>query len=240
MNPARGAILLAVTAAALLSMAAVAAAKPTFGVVPQDGSLPSGEDLDRMPRAGIGSVRLLASWAATEPSPGAYEWGAIDAMVRETTGRGLSPYFFLYGTPEWAARADGHRCREGACAVFAPRSPATRSAFAAFAGAAAERYGPGGEFWQPTEYTGAPCRCTRPRPVRIWQIWNEQNSKKYFAPAVSVPGYAAMLRGGIGADPGIRSGRRDRARRDVGARLRPRGRDPGRPLPVPPLPRARD
>lgn len=174
-------------------MAGVAAAKPIYGVVPQDGALPSRGDLDRMPRAGIDSVRLMASWAAAEPSPGTYEWGALDAMVRETTNRGLSPYLFLYGTPQWAARDDGHGCTGGGCAVFAPSSPATRAAFAAFAGAAAERYGPGGDFWAPSEYGQTPCHCSRPRPVRVWQVWNEQNSPKYFAPRADVGGYASLL-----------------------------------------------
>jgi hypothetical protein len=193
-SPPRGVILLAATVTALIITAGTAAAQPTYGVVPQDGALPTGSDLERMPKAGIERVRLMASWATTEASPGRYEWTTIDRMVRESTERGIEPYLFLYGTPQWAARQDGHRCRGGACAVFAPRSHETRTAFARFAGAAADRYGPGGDFWAPSEYTPAPCGCSEPRPLRTWQLWNEQNSPKYFAPSVNVRRYASLLR----------------------------------------------
>ena len=30
--------------------------------------------------------------------------------------------------------------------------------------------------------TEPPCGCTEPHPIATWQIWNEQNSPKYFAP----------------------------------------------------------
>ncbi len=191
----RGVTLLAATFTALATMAGAAAASPTYGVVPQDGALPSSADLELMPRAGIESVRLMASWANAEPAPGVYNWGAMDAMVRETTAHGISPLFFLYGMPAWAARQDGRRCRSDRCGVFVPRTPATQAAFASFAGAAAERYGAGGAFWEPaTEPASeAPCACTEPRPVSAWQIWNEQNSAKYFAPQVRVERYASLL-----------------------------------------------
>jgi hypothetical protein len=87
----RGVILLAATVAALIITAGTAVAQPTYGVVPQDGALPSVSDLERMPKAGIESVRLMASWATTEPSPGEYDWTTIDRMVREATGRGIEP-----------------------------------------------------------------------------------------------------------------------------------------------------
>jgi hypothetical protein len=50
--------------------------------------------------------------------------------------------------------------------------------------------------------TEPPCGCTEPSPVVVWQIWNEQNSPKYFAPKVNVRRYAAMLKA---AAAGIRS-----------------------------------
>jgi hypothetical protein len=233
---ARGAAILAATITVLAVTSGVAAAKPTFGVVPQDGGLPTAEDLDLMPKAGIGGIRLMASWAAVESTAGIYDWRGLDALVRETTNRGIEPLLFFYGTPEWAARQDGHVCTGVACTVYAPASAETRAAFAAFAGAAARRYGPGGEFWTAPVTTdgraatpppGAqghgkvgpcdllpicpppppppppdddppppgepPCGCTEPSPITTWQIWNEQNSPKYFAPKVSVSGYAQML-----------------------------------------------
>lgn len=234
------AALLATTLIALASGAATADAKrPVFGVVPQDGALPEFSDLGLMPRAGITSIRLMAHWGTAEEKPGTYDWDVLDAMVRETTNRGIQPLLFFYGSPKWAAELDGSDCGEGVnCTVYPPRSPETRAAFAAFAKAAVERYGPNGSFWRPPARPGdpdgdsqnigiicglvpalcpddpipptppppplppspepppdqAPCGCTQPSPLRVWQVWNEQNSPKYFAPRVDVKLYAKLLR----------------------------------------------
>jgi hypothetical protein len=236
---------------------AAAAAKPIYGVVPQDGAVPSEADLLLMPEGGISSMRLLLHWGSVEPVPGTYNWGGIDAMVRETTKRGIQPLFFFYGTPDWAAAEDKRRC--GECSVYPPKTPKTRAAFADFVRAAVQRYGPGGAFWEvpslvrvemagaerlggplcpiipsdcdeppppdpddptpvpPTEPPPpppspepgpgeAPCGCTQASPIRVWQIWNEQNSPKYFAPRVDVGDYAKLIKSASKAiksvDPG--------------------------------------
>jgi hypothetical protein len=241
-----------VLAVALLASAAAAAAEakqPVFGIVPQDGALPSVSDLDLMPTGGIGGLRTMLPWGLVESRPGTYDWGQADAVIRETTNRGIQPLVFLYGTPDWAAAKDHRDCNGGACAVYPPRTKSTRAAFERFAAAAAARYGPGGDFWKapvsapkPSTSTGSPimlddgdsglcpvpilcppeppptpppvpvpdpplpteppCGCTTPSPITTWQIWNEQNSPKYFAPKVDVGRYAALLKS---AAAGIRS-----------------------------------
>jgi hypothetical protein len=167
-----------------------------------------------MSKGGISSVRLILHWASVESSPGDYHWSATDQVMRRAVRYHIQPFFFLSGTPEWAARQDGHACSYTACWNFAPSSPATRDAFARFAAAAVARYGPGGDFWTPgaaqsattqASASSAPCLCTHARPIETWQIWNEQNSPKYFEPQVDVAQYAAML-GAVGdaihaADP---------------------------------------
>jgi hypothetical protein len=229
-----------------LSAGGAAAAKPVFGVVPQDGAVPSESDLRLMPEGGISSIRLLLHWGSVEPVPGTYNWGGIDAMVRETTNRGIQPLFFFYGTPDWAAAQDKRRCSE--CSVYPPKTGRTRGAFSDFVRAAVQRYGPDGAFWKvpnplrdqteaaagllgpvcglppllpecpdepddpndpvpppptepppppPTTEPGpneAPCGCTVASPIRIWQVWNEQNSPKYFAPKVDVRDYAKLVK----------------------------------------------
>jgi len=248
--------------AALATLAIVAAgasaAQPTYGVVPQDGAVPSEADLLMMPEAGISSIRLLLHWGSVEPVPGSYNWRNIDAMVRETTKREIQPLLFFYGTPTWAGVEDKRRCTD--CSVYPPKSAGTRAAFADFVRAAVKRYGPGGDFWEvptpplrlkragdvgptdplcgifplppcppppndpgnptpappteqppppPTTEPGpneAPCGCTVASPLRVWQVWNEQNSPKYFAPRVDVRTYAKLLKAASKAiksvDPG--------------------------------------
>ncbi len=238
---------LAVTAFAALGLSGTAsAAEPVFGIVPQDGGLPELSDLELMPQAGIGGMRTMLAWGVVEGTPGEYDWSQPDAIIRETTNRGIQPLVFLYSTPPWAADLDNRPCTGAACAVYPPRTNATRKAFGDFAAAAAARYGPGGAFWEPpvsppatatvpagnggvvereTEDEGVicdltpwlcppeppptpppppplpdpplptepPCGCTEPSPITTWQIWNEQNSPKYFAPKVDVRRYAALL-----------------------------------------------
>jgi hypothetical protein len=205
-----------------------------FGVVPQDGALPPRDDLDLMAEGGVDSIRLMAHWGSVEESPGERNWSTLDALVRETIERGIQPLLFLYGPPEWAVRSDGRQCSGVRCTVIAPDSQRTRKAYARFARAAVERYGPGGDFWEPPPAragvldctiiplpvgcepdpnptppppppppdptdppplpTDPPCGCTVPQPIRVWQIWNEQNSPKYYAPKVRIDGYAKLVR----------------------------------------------
>ena len=242
-----GALAFVATLVALsISAAGASAAQPTYGVVPQDGAVPSADDLRLMPEGGISSIRLLLHWGSVEPVPGTYNWNGIDATVRETTNRGIQPLFFFYGTPAWAAAEDKRRCSE--CSVYPPKSAKTRAAFADFVRAAVQRYGPDGDFWEapqllrastaeavsflggplcglptqpactdpPPEDPGPtpepptdppppppspepgpnepPCGCTVASPLRVWQVWNEQNSPKYFAPKVDVGSYAKLVK----------------------------------------------
>ena len=200
----RGACMLAAALGTLAIGAGVAEAKgPLYGVVPQDGALPGTRDLNRMLVGGISEVRLMLHWGTIEQQQGVYNWGSTDITVRRATRKGIQPLYFLYGTPTWAAHTDGHPCRGGECSAYAPSSPATREAFARFAAAAVERYGPNGEFWAGPD---PPCRCEVARPLRAWQIWNEQNSPKYFQPDPDVESYGRTLTAAAAAikavDPG--------------------------------------
>jgi hypothetical protein len=67
----------------------------------------------------------------------------------------------------------------------------TTGEFAAFAAAAAARYGPAGSYW-------ASCACT-PRPIESWEIWNEENNGYWWSGAVSPSGYAALFAATRGA-----------------------------------------
>jgi hypothetical protein len=218
-----------ITAGAMaVAATASAPAQPLYGIVPQD--TPTAEDMQLMPQGGIKGIRIMVHWPTVESVKGIYDWGDTDAMVRESVRHGLEPLPFLYGTPLWAAREDGHDCRPAECSVQPPSSGATRRAFAQFAAAAVKRYGPEGDFWKaPTDLTGAPvsppadsgvcpidplpcpgpppppppsptpppteppCGCSEPLPIRRWQLWNEQNSSKFFAPKPDVGVYAAMV-----------------------------------------------
>ncbi len=184
--------------------AGVAEAKTAFGVIPQGGQLPGTHDFKVMSRGGISMMRLTLYWGAIEQSPDGYDWGHADTMIRKATEHGIVPLLVLFGTPVWAAQHDGIACGFDQCATYAPSSPETREAFANFAAAAVRRYGPNGDFWRSP---GAHCDCSVARPITAWQIWNEQNSPKYYAPRVDPQGYAqTVIAAGTAikaADPGV-------------------------------------
>ena len=122
----------------------------------------------------------------TNPTPdGDYSWFAFDATVADAARNGITVLPFIYGTPAWVARGLDHRhC--GACDRYAPRHRAAIRAWKEFVGAAVDRYGRGGVFW--SEHPEL-----RRMPIRAWQIWNEQNSKSFYAPKPRVKRYAKLL-----------------------------------------------
>ena len=156
----------------------------TIGVVPQRAY--DEKDTEAMADAGIESVRVWFPWSHVESQRGAYQWASLDRTVAENAAGGLNTLPFLFGTPAWAGDADDQLCDGDGCISFAPRSDETRAAFAQFAAAAVQRYGPGGEFWE--ERRGLPYR-----PIEVWQIWNEPNLVSFYRPAVDPIAYAAML-----------------------------------------------
>jgi Beta-galactosidase/Glycosyl hydrolase catalytic core len=143
------------------------------------------QDTEMMRSAGIDSLRLWFSWGQVEQERGQYNWPPLDFAVAGAAHAGIRVLPFLFGEPDWAAQLDGYDCGDE-CLTYGPSSTATREAYAAFARAAVERYGPDGTFWkaQPTlPYL----------PIRTWQIWNEQNSPFFFRPRVDPESYAALV-----------------------------------------------
>jgi hypothetical protein len=175
------AVLAVVAGSGLRAQPAAAAAPPEFfGVAPQ---APVDErDFELMATDNVGGVRAVIYWPSVEIAPGVYHWGEVDASVGRAAAAGVRFLPVLYGTPEWALSKRRYRQCGITCG---PSSARSREAFARFAAAAVARYGPGGEFW-----TSAPQPYL---PIVAWQIWNEQNSPKYFGPRPHVRGYARLL-----------------------------------------------
>jgi Concanavalin A-like lectin/glucanases superfamily len=65
-----------------------------------------------------------------------------------------------------------------------PTTDAERGAFGDFAEAAVKRYGPGGSFWSSWG--------RKARPVRVWELWNEENITEYWDQPDAVQ-YAKLL-----------------------------------------------
>lgn len=157
-----------------------------FGVVPQ--GLLTEDDLDRMGQGGVGTLRLVFSWQALDPTakPGDADLSTIDPYVLGAARNGIRVLPTLYGTPAWVAEGlDGEQCGD-ACATYAPRSPEALAAWETFVGEMVDRYGPGGELWSANPDID-------PIPVAVWQIWNEQNSPSFFTPAPDPATYERIV-----------------------------------------------
>ena len=116
---------------------------------------------------GLDVVRVTVRWDAIEKEQGTFDWDSTDAVLEQLDAAGIDAVVTLYGTPEWANGGKGPNV-----------APIRGADFAAFAGAAAERY----PF------------------VHRWTIWNEPNQRRWLStasPAQYVtrllnPAYAAI------------------------------------------------
>lgn len=171
---------------AVASAAQAAVPKSFFGVVPQAPL--SQQDVDRMGQGEVGTVRFEISWSGVDPTAADdYNWDAPDAVIGNAARNGIQGLPFIFSTPKWVAELDGRNCEDpDTCLSFAPRKPQALEAWEGFLTDLAERYGPSGEFWALNPLIPK-------KPIRVWQIWNEQNSPTFFKPKPDVPAYAKLL-----------------------------------------------
>jgi polysaccharide biosynthesis protein PslG len=184
-----------------LAVPSVAEALPVnfWGVVPQAN--PSPEQLQRLKRGGVGSVRIPVVWTSVQPvKNGVMVWSGVDAQVENAVRAGIEVLPFLSGAPSWAVPevwvpGSGR-------SIKAPRNLPVHGAAAAgwsrFVKAAVARYGPGGSFW--LEHPAL-----APRPIRTWQIWNEQNFE-YFVTRPNPAEYGKLVKLSSSAIKGVDPG----------------------------------
>jgi hypothetical protein len=171
-RPTRLVLLLAIGALALPGAADAALPSDFWGVVANQ--VPNSTEARTLERGGVESLRVPVDWAGVQPSPGAEpDWSSVDPYVRAAAEGGQSILPFLTGAPRWAVSTEG---------VGGARSPRTlpvqtarqRASWREFLRLAVFRYGPGGSFWAENPLLPA-------HPIRIWQIWNEENYKYFVA-----------------------------------------------------------
>jgi hypothetical protein len=177
----RLALFLLLTIACLgLPAGAQAVPRGFFGIAPQTGIGP--QDTARMRGGGLETLRAPLNWATVQPTArGGFDWSSFDDLVATAAEGRLEVLPFLCSPPGWAVRP---RTR------LPIDSGRRRQAWAAFAGAAVERYGSRGTFW---EEHAPGTKDPLPRlPIHAWQIWNEENFF-YFTKPASPGRYARLL-----------------------------------------------
>jgi hypothetical protein len=155
-----------------------------FGIAPEEQLTDT--DFARMAAGNVGRFRLVISWPAVETAPGLYDWSRYDGTMRQLAINRIEPVAVVLGTP---------RHYEDKVTTAPVRNQKALDAYAAFVRAAAERYGPRGTFWTRLALTDP---AASPAPVKIWQIWNEQNSSVFWTPKPNIGDYAKLLRRSAG------------------------------------------
>jgi hypothetical protein len=126
--------------------------------------------LSALHAAGGTLARTDALWEATEPAPPAgaqhhYNWTFNDTIATALAAHGLRWLPVIDYSPAWVQSVPGTDHSP-------PRTPAD---YAAYAGAFAARYGPGGAFW--AAHPGL-----QADPVQMIEIWNEPDNATFWKP----------------------------------------------------------
>jgi polysaccharide biosynthesis protein PslG len=122
--------------------------------------------LTRMRSIGLNSIRLEANWSWVQfGGPDKFVWTALDQEIRSARAAKMTVELIIDGCPRWA-------CRAGTSKDATPQ-PASAPQFATWAATVAKRY--------------------KPLGVNIYEIWNEPNLSKYFAPGSNPAFYTKML-----------------------------------------------
>lgn len=168
---------LAIIALALPALALGKAPRSFYGISAVD---PTPQDVKRMAHSGFGTVRFELSWRIIQRTrKGGYDWGYVDARMRDIAAAEMHPTVVVYGTPRFVHKSDG---------FYPPTSSrADLREWRDFLAAAARRYGPGGQFF--AENPGLP-----EYPIRQWIVWNEQNSRAFWRPQPDPKDYAKLLK----------------------------------------------
>jgi hypothetical protein len=163
-----------------LPASAQALSQGFFGIAPQTPIGP--EDTSRMRAGGLETIRAPLHWGGVQPAArGGFNWTTFDEFVTTAAEGRMEVLPFLCSPPRWVSR------RETRLPVDNGRQ---RRAWAEFARAAVERYGPRGEFW--SEHAPGSEEPLPRLPIRAWQIWNEENFF-YFTRPASPTRYAKLL-----------------------------------------------
>jgi hypothetical protein len=189
-----------VSVLALSAFAASAAALPArfWGVVPQAAL--TKEQFQRLQRGGVDSIRVPLQWSGLQSTKnGPIDWSGVDSVIENAATTNIEVLPFFSGAPKWAVPLETLPASGGAKAPsHLPASGAAAGAWSRFLRAAVERYGPAGDFW--AEHPALP-----EHPVRIWQIWNEENFK-YFVAKPNPAEYGRLVKLSYSAIKGVDPG----------------------------------
>lgn len=140
-------------------------------------------DTQGMRAAHVHANRFLLNWGTLEPGQGSFNWGPTDRFIGRLAAQGIRAIPSVWGNPSWVA---------GSSSTPPVGGTKSQQQWRDFLKALVARYGPGGVYWT-TYYHQQYGATAIPLPVTSWQVWNEPNLQKYFAPYPSPGQYARLL-----------------------------------------------
>ncbi len=177
------AIAISAACASLISAGTASASiRSEFYGISQTATLDE-QDIQGMRVARIRANRFLLNWGAIERRQGDFTWGPTDRFIGRLAAQGVRAFPSVWGNPDWLPGSSSTPPVGGTKAQQRWRS---------FLKALAARYGPNGAYWTTYYHQQFGASATE-FPVNSWQVWNEPNLKKYFAPYPSPGQYARLL-----------------------------------------------
>ena len=166
----------------LLAPSAAAAARSEFFGIVQIATLDI-QDLQGMSDARVRTDRFVLKWGWVQPNPGSFDWDSADQFIGELAYHRIRAVPSVWGNPAWLAglRIDSTDRRAAGRGGVADPPPGAGGALRAARHLLGQRL-------PPAVRPGA-----EPLPIQSWQIWNEPNLQKYFAPNPSPGKYARLL-----------------------------------------------
>ena len=136
--------------------------------------------LQALRATGVTLARSDALWEASEPTAPSggvhhYDWSFDDRIAATLSEHGLEWLPILDYSAPWAQSVAGQD--------HSP--PRAAGDYAAYAGAFAARYGPGGTFWRAHPGLAS-------APVSTYEIWNEPDNPAFWSPAPDAARYADL------------------------------------------------
>jgi len=146
-----------------------------------------------MHEGGIDTYRIVFDMGNVERQQGTMNWAPYDGLVSDAARHGITILPLLFAVPRWMSQNP---------ATLPVDSADHLAAWTSFVTAAAQRYGPGGTFWQQNSQLPA-------RPLVNWEVWNEPNINAFVGGISNAATYAYFLAATTGAlkqgNPHVRS-----------------------------------
>jgi hypothetical protein len=184
----RGLALALVLLAALVVPSAASATRTEFYGIVQTATLDN-QDIQGMLSARVRTTRFILNWGWVQPTQSAFKWKSSDEFIGALAAHGIRAVPSVWGNPGWLA---------GSGSTPPLYGDKAENAWRALLRALVSRYGPGGAYWNGPYHQQFGTHAEA-LPVQSWEIWNEPNLKKFFAPYPSPGNYARLVQISAGA-----------------------------------------